>query len=147
MTKWLIVLVVLAYAALPFDLFPDAMGGWGRLDDILLAGLLGYLYFRRAKQASNASQKKAHQESAWREGRSGSSSSKGKDAQGDKREDPHAILGVDRGASQEDIRAAYRRLAALYHPDRHTHLGDEFRSLAEKKFKAIQSAYDALRDR
>jgi curved DNA-binding protein CbpA len=62
--------------------------------------------------------------------------------------DPYAILGTTvKGPAREDIRAAYRQLAAQYHPDKLAHLGEEFQTLAEQKFKAIQSAYDALRHR
>ena len=56
-------------------------------------------------------------------------------------------LEVAPGASQKEIRAAYRRLAARYHPDKVAHLGEEFQAMAERKFKAIQNAYDVLRQR
>jgi curved DNA-binding protein len=48
-------------------------------------------------------------------------------------------LGVSRGASQDDIRRAYRKLAARYHPDKNP--GNE---QAETKFKAINRAHEAL---
>jgi curved DNA-binding protein len=50
--------------------------------------------------------------------------------------DPYTILGVDRGASAEDIKKAYRKLAVQYHPDKPG--GDE------AKFKEIAAAYDQL---
>jgi curved DNA-binding protein len=49
--------------------------------------------------------------------------------------DPYQTLGVDRGASAEDVKRAYRRLAAQHHPDRG---GDTAR------FQEIQQAYDAI---
>lgn len=49
--------------------------------------------------------------------------------------DPYKILGVDRGATPEDIKAAYRKLANKHHPDRG---GDT------KLFQEIQGAYDIL---
>ena len=58
--------------------------------------------------------------------------------------DPHRILGIERGATPEEIKSAYRRLAVKYHPDKLEHLGDEFRELAEKRFKEIQEAYQEL---
>ncbi|MBW2144864.1 MAG: DnaJ domain-containing protein, partial [Deltaproteobacteria bacterium] len=39
---------------------------------------------------------------------------------------------------------AYRRLAGKYHPDRVNHLGEEFKELAERRFKEIQDAYQDL---
>jgi DnaJ like chaperone protein len=57
---------------------------------------------------------------------------------------PHEVLGVDRGASREEIRHAYRELANKYHPDKVAHLGEEFQKLAEKRFKEIQEAYQTL---
>jgi molecular chaperone DnaJ len=55
--------------------------------------------------------------------------------------DPYQVLGVDRKASDEEIKKAYRRLARDNHPDRNP--GDE---AAEERFKEIQSAYDTLAD-
>ncbi|MCS7188642.1 MAG: J domain-containing protein [Bacteroidia bacterium] len=53
--------------------------------------------------------------------------------------DYYATLGVERGASQEAIKKAYRRLARKYHPDANP--GDK---VAEEKFKEIQEAYEVL---
>ena len=50
--------------------------------------------------------------------------------------DPYSVLGVDKKASQEDIKKAYRRLAREHHPDRNP---DD--KNAEERFKEIQQAY------
>lgn len=50
-------------------------------------------------------------------------------------------LGVKKGSSADDIKKAYRKLAAKYHPDRNP--GD---ASAEEKFKEVQNAYDVLAD-
>ena len=55
--------------------------------------------------------------------------------------DYYAILGVNKTASQEEIKKAYRKLALKYHPDRNP--GDK---TAEEKFKEINEAYDILKD-
>lgn len=56
-------------------------------------------------------------------------------------QDYYQILGVDKGASAEQLKKAYYKLAKEYHPDRKP--GDK---AAEKKFKEISSAYDVLSD-
>jgi len=58
--------------------------------------------------------------------------------------DPYAVLGLQPGASQEEIKRAYRKLALQFHPDKMAHLGEEFQALAEKRFKEIQEAYRQL---
>jgi curved DNA-binding protein len=56
--------------------------------------------------------------------------------------DYYKILGVERNASQEDIRRTYRKLAMKYHPDRNP--GD---AKAEERFKEINEAYQVLSDK
>jgi molecular chaperone DnaJ len=57
------------------------------------------------------------------------------------RPDYYKALGVDKKASQDEIKKAYRKLARQYHPDRNP--GDE---KAEARFKEISAAYDTLGD-
>ncbi|MBM3317955.1 MAG: molecular chaperone DnaJ [Candidatus Eisenbacteria bacterium] len=57
------------------------------------------------------------------------------------REDYYQVLGVERGASAEEIKKAYRRLAVQHHPDKNP--GDK---QAEEKFKAVSEAYQVLGD-
>jgi len=61
------------------------------------------------------------------------------------RESAYEILGVDREASDDEVKSAYRKLVSKYHPDKVSHLGDEFAALAEEKFKAINDAYEQVK--
>ena len=54
----------------------------------------------------------------------------------------YEMLGLERGASKEDVKKAYRKLALAYHPDRVSHLGPEYTEVAEEKFKLINEAYE-----
>jgi DnaJ like chaperone protein len=54
----------------------------------------------------------------------------------------YATLGLEQGASMEEIKKAYRKLSMQYHPDKVAHLGNEFRAVAEEKMKEINAAYD-----
>jgi molecular chaperone DnaJ len=56
--------------------------------------------------------------------------------------DYYEILGVDRNASEPELKSAYRRLALQHHPDRNPNNKDE----AEEKFKEITEAYSVLAD-
>jgi molecular chaperone DnaJ len=56
-------------------------------------------------------------------------------------QDYYDLLGIQRGADEAAIKAAYRRLAKECHPDRHQGCRDQ-----EARFKAINEAYDVLKD-
>lgn len=135
--KWLWTILALVYLLNPFDLLPDMLVGAGWLDDLIVMGLLGYYLYRsgyrgfpfRADSPRSQTEKEGTPERPV-------------DTAVD---DPYRVLGIGRGADQIEIRRAYRRLAAQYHPDKVAHLGKDLRHLAERKFKSIQAAYEALK--
>jgi DnaJ like chaperone protein len=59
----------------------------------------------------------------------------------------YRVLGLEPGASGEEVRSAYRRLASECHPDRFSSLGQEFVRAAEERFKVLQEAYEEVRRR
>ncbi len=58
------------------------------------------------------------------------------------RQDYYSVLGIQRGASEKEIRQAYRKLARKYHPDVNPNNKE-----AEEKFKQINAAYEVLSDK
>jgi DnaJ like chaperone protein len=118
------------------------------IDDIIILGAVYWYFIYRPAKIRAKSQRAYYQEGEGT--RRESYQENQKRAQTDKRfskSDPYEVLGVRRQASIDDIKSAYRKLAAKYHPDKVDHLGDEFRTLAEQKFKEIQEAYQELVDR
>jgi DnaJ like chaperone protein len=57
----------------------------------------------------------------------------------------YKILEIDPSSSNEDIKKAYRRMAMKYHPDKVSHLGEEFRKTADEKFKKVNEAYNRIK--
>ena len=55
---------------------------------------------------------------------------------------PYEVLGIKPGASQDEIKSAYRKLIKQYHPDKF--IDNPLKDLAEEKMIAINEAYDAL---
>jgi len=139
-------ILVLLYIASPLDLIPEFLvGPVGLMEDLLLIGALIWFlttrrageapgdFYRRYRNYRRASPDQGNEES-WE-----------KEASSDHGEgDPFKILGVEPGASSDEIKAAYRRAVAKYHPDKVTHLGKEFQDLAHRKLVAIQRAYETL---
>jgi DnaJ like chaperone protein len=60
-------------------------------------------------------------------------------------ESAYIILGVDRTATDEEIKKAYRKLAVKYHPDKVNYLGEDIRKKAKEKFQQVNEAYEAIK--
>lgn len=57
----------------------------------------------------------------------------------------YKILEIDRSASNDEVKKAYRRMAMKYHPDKVSHLGEEFKKAADEKFKKVNEAYEKIK--
>jgi len=125
----LIALAVL-YALSPYDFVPDFLAGWGWLDDLVILGLLWRDLRGRAQKQFTF--RGPYQRAAGPTER-------------DAVKDPYTILGIGKGATEEEIKKAYRKLANKYHPDKVNHLGEEYQKLSEKRFIEIQEAYRILK--
>jgi DnaJ like chaperone protein len=60
-------------------------------------------------------------------------------------ESDYKILGVEKAASNDEIKKAYRQLAVKYHPDKVNYLGEDFKKSAEEKFRKINLAYENIK--
>ena len=58
--------------------------------------------------------------------------------------DPYSVLGVDRNASDDELKKAYRSLSRKYHPD--ANINNPHKDEAEAKFKEVQQAYQQIMD-
>lgn len=138
--KQLILIISILYLLSPMDLAPERfIGPWGLIDDVIVIGAL-YWYFifrparlkaRRPISGDSGGQRPGDEEP---EEIPRSYPEKG----------PYEILGVAKNATADEIKHAYRELANKYHPDKVSHLGNEFKGLADKKFKEIRQAYEEL---
>ena len=62
-----------------------------------------------------------------------------------RKRDYYAILGIDKNASEQEIKKAYKKMAMKYHPDRNAE-SEETKKMAEKKFIDVNDAYSVLSD-
>ena len=57
----------------------------------------------------------------------------------------YRILEIEPTSSDEEIKKAYRRMAMKYHPDKVSHLGEDFKNVAHEKFRKVQAAYEQIK--
>lgn len=140
------VLLAILYSLSPYDALPDFILGWGWVDDAIVLWFL-WRFLKKIRGGSGwpgseyeQSRSETRGDQAGQERNQSEAGSRWRQAP----RDAHAILGVGRNASTEEIKQAYRHLANQYHPDKVAHLGEEFRVLAETRFKEIQEAYQKL---
>ncbi|MFN3918055.1 MAG: TerB family tellurite resistance protein [Flavobacteriales bacterium] len=57
----------------------------------------------------------------------------------------YEIMGMDKSATNDELKKAYRRLAIEYHPDKVSHLNEEHQTIAKEKFQKILDAYEQIK--
>ncbi len=141
-TVLLLILAAVGYLVFPLDLIPDGFIGPGQLDDIVVLMALAYFLFKYLPR---------HGGVRWRDVPADAPASDvaSTDAASEFEErfastDPYIVLGISRTAAGAEIKAAYRELLALYHPDKVAHLSREFQTLAHERVVAIQRAYTGV---
>lgn len=57
----------------------------------------------------------------------------------------YKILEIEKSASDEEVKKAFRKMAMKYHPDKVSQLGEDYRKIAEEKFKKVNEAYEKIK--
>ncbi|HBF88365.1 MAG TPA: molecular chaperone DjlA [Bacteroidales bacterium] len=57
----------------------------------------------------------------------------------------YKILEIEKSASNDEVKKAYRRMAVKYHPDKVSHLGDDMQKAANEKFQKVNEAYEKIK--
>jgi hypothetical protein len=143
--RFLPILIALLYVISPVDAIPDIIPGLGWLDDLIVLGILAWVLIAQQRGQSPWDVFRGRMGGRWTHRSSGP---RPEDLTADfSTMDPYALLEVSPSASSEEIKAAYKRAVARYHPDKVAHLGTEFQELAHKKLLAIQEAYEILQSK
>ncbi|MFZ5949849.1 MAG: DnaJ domain-containing protein [Candidatus Rifleibacteriota bacterium] len=130
---FLLILAVF-YLFLPYDLLPDFMGRFGRIDDLLVGLIIVFLVFfkplfddlrNRARCSRNESFKTEINDEIT--------------------DDPFEILGILPSAGPEEVKKAYHEKIRQYHPDLVAKMGPEIQALAIEKSRQINLAYEKLK--
>ncbi|MBL4592906.1 MAG: TerB family tellurite resistance protein [Flavobacteriales bacterium] len=57
----------------------------------------------------------------------------------------YKILEINKNATNEDVKKAYRKMAVKYHPDKVSHMGEEYKDAAKEKFQKMKDAYENIK--
>ena len=57
----------------------------------------------------------------------------------------YKILEIEYDATEDEIKKAYRKMAVKYHPDKVSHMGEEYKEAAKEKFQKVQQAYENIK--
>jgi DnaJ like chaperone protein len=57
----------------------------------------------------------------------------------------YKILGVNKDASDEEVKKAYRKMAVKYHPDKVSYLGEDVQDAAKEKFQKVSEAFEKIK--
>lgn len=57
----------------------------------------------------------------------------------------YKILEIKKTATNDEVKKAYRKMAVKYHPDKVSHMGDEYKESAKQKFQKMKDAYDNIK--
>ncbi|MCD4722060.1 MAG: DnaJ domain-containing protein [Desulfobacula sp.] len=153
--KIVLIIFGLAYLISPIDIIPDLLlpfVGW--IDDGVVIATIVYLirygklpnFFFKKKGAFKQpfNQKTTNFTSNTNTRPNTGQANQKKTSSSHIPKTPHEILGIGPNASKKEIQTAYKEAIKKYHPDKLSHLGEEFSDLANEKFLEIQNAYDTL---
>ena len=57
----------------------------------------------------------------------------------------YKILEIDSDATDAEVKKAYRKMAVKYHPDKLSHLGEDFQKAAKEKFQKVNESYETIK--
>jgi uncharacterized membrane protein YkvA (DUF1232 family) len=155
--KIILILFGLAYLISPVDIIPELFVPYiGWIDDgiVLFAilhliryGELPWFLFKKnnRKTTHNYRSNSGHSPSQSAGKTKNKADFSGNESKGFR--SSYEILGVSAEATWEQIQAAYKEKIKQYHPDKVSHLGEEFSHLANEKFLEIQKAYGDLKSK
>ena len=145
--KFILIILALLYTICPYDLLPDFFIGWGWIDDLVILWFTWRYLFSSKPKAFRQSPENGYYEETCKNSYAQNQYEDNHFDEPQQKEDPYMVLGIKKNATSAEIRKAYRELANKYHPDKVSHLGEEFKKLADIRFKEIQNAYQKLQSK